>query len=125
MKTRAWIALFAALLLVSCAAAWYVSHRRPADSLVGVRQDGRLVRCVDLALAAEPYDIALADGCVVRVEAGEIRMLSSDCPDQICVAQGALTGNLPIVCVPNRVVIRYLSEPDAGYDAVSGAVPGN
>lgn len=123
MKTRAWIALFAALLLISGAAAWYLSRGRAADSLVGVYQDGKLVQSVDLALAAEPYDIVLTDGCVVRVEGGEIRMLSSDCPDQICVAQGTLKGNLPIVCVPNRVVIRYLSKADAGYDAVSGAIP--
>ena len=59
MKTRAWIFIFAALLLVSGAAAWYVSRERAADSLVGVYQDGRLVRTVDLASAAEPYDIVL------------------------------------------------------------------
>lgn len=125
MRTRAWIALFAALLLTSGAAAWYIARERPADTLVGIYQDGRLVRTVDLALTAEPYDIALTNGCVVRVEAGEIRMLSSGCPDGICVAQGPLAGNLPIVCVPKRVVIRYLSEADAGYDAVSGAIPGS
>lgn len=122
LSTRAWIAIFA-VLLACCAAAWFLLVPRSAGSLVGVYENGKLVRKVDLAAHAEPYEIVLTGwgNSVVRVEAGAIYMYASDCPDQLCVAHGSLNDGLPIVCVPNRVVIRYLAETDKGYDAVSGA----
>lgn len=122
LKTRVWVIVFA-LLLLGSAAAWRLVAARPAGSLVGVYEDGRLVRTVDLAAVGEPYEIVLtARGhCVLSVGEGSIYMRSSDCPDQICVLHGPLTNGLPIVCMPNRVMIRYLFGADEGYDAISGA----
>ncbi len=40
----------------------------------------------------------------VEIKAGKARMLESDCPDKRCVKQGA-TDRLPIICLPNRVVV--------------------
>ena len=52
-----------------------------------------------------------------EVKNGAIRFASSDCPDQICVRHGPLTRSSgPIVCLPNRLSIRYLDgtlQPDA------------
>ena len=42
----------------------------------------------------------------VRVEPGAICVTHADCPDQICVFQGRLTGSgIPIICMPHRLVI--------------------
>jgi len=120
LRTRTWLAIFA-LLLIFCLGAWFLLPRT-AGSLVGVYENGALVRTLDPAAYTEPYEIVLTGWgrSVVRVEAGSIYMYASDCPDQLCVLHGPLDGGLPIICVPNRVAIRYLSEQDKGYDAVSG-----
>ena len=43
---------------------------------------------------------------VVEVADGRVHMLTSDCPDKICVGMGWITrpGQV-VVCMPNRVVI--------------------
>lgn len=126
MKTRSWIILFSVLFLIACAAAWYLAETGKGRTLAGVYEDGRLVRTIDLSLVSQPVDILLTGvgRCVIRAENGEIFMQASDCPDQLCVAHGPLTGGLPIVCLPNHVVVRWLSTEDLGYDAVSGAISG-
>lgn len=44
----------------------------------------------------------------VEIMDGKVRMLEADCPDQRCLKQGA--GDvLPIVCLPNRVVVEIRS----------------
>lgn len=123
MKTRGWLLLFAAALLLCGAAAWIIGSAGPGGAVVGIYRDGKLVKSVDLSAVAEPYDIVLEGpgSCVVRVEPGSIYMLSSTCPDQLCVGQGALKGP-PVVCLPNRVVLRYLGETDMGYDAMTGSL---
>ncbi|MEL7609331.1 MAG: NusG domain II-containing protein [Bacillota bacterium] len=124
MKTRYWILLFLAVLLLCAAAAWHIENTKPSEALAGVYQNGRLVRTVDLSAVTEPYDIVLteAGSCDVRVEPGKIYILSSTCPDQLCVKHGPLGGGLPVACLPNKVVIRWLSETDKGYDAMTDAV---
>lgn len=47
----------------------------------------------------------------ISVEPGRIRVLASDCPDQICVNHGWLKSEAaPIVCLPNELVIRLLPQ---------------
>ena len=56
----------------------------------------------------------------ILVEPGAISVLSADCPDQICVHQGILSDSaLPIVCLPNRLVIQ-LREADDGDSLLDG-----
>jgi hypothetical protein len=47
----------------------------------------------------------------ILVEKGRIRVIESDCPDQVCVRTGWLTktGELA-VCVPNRLMIKIEGE---------------
>jgi len=56
----------------------------------------------------------------LEIEHGQIRMLSSDCPDGTCIRQGWRSGGiLPIVCLPNRVVVTFDDgSSDLDIDAV-------
>ncbi len=47
----------------------------------------------------------------VAIKGGMIRMLSSDCHDRRCVKQG-FTKAMPIICLPNRVVIEIKVKQD-------------
>ena len=90
--------------------------------LVGMLRgaDARRVEVVQGGNVLYTYDLATASPQTVRIEApdggwneftiadGEIRMTAADCPDQTCVHMGPqLAENLPIVCLPHQLVIRF------------------
>lgn len=45
----------------------------------------------------------------VEIRNGKAKMLFSDCPDKRCMKQG-FAQNLPIICLPNKVVIEFVDE---------------
>lgn len=55
-----------------------------------------------------------------EVRDGAVRMLHSDCPKKVCVAQGWIRNpGEVIVCAPNQVVVRISGETRKDIDAVS------
>lgn len=61
------------------------------------------------------------DGAYVTVVSGEsgARIAASSCSDQLCVHQGAITeSGHSIVCLPNRVVVRLISDENPDVDAM-------
>lgn len=116
MKTRNWILLFV-LIALACIAALLLIGRTPA-ARAEIYSDGQLVRTISLSQDGE-YRIDSARGWnVVVVENGAIRVTSASCSNQDCVHRGAANGGAPIVCLPNRLVIRFTGEAD--YDALVG-----
>ncbi len=66
----------------------------------------------NLAVGVYPLNrdrvIRLDEHNTVGIKDGKVRMLKADCPDKLCVKQGA--GDvLPIVCLPNQVVVEIRS----------------
>jgi len=47
----------------------------------------------------------------VRIQNSKVKMLSADCPDRRCVKQSS-TDMLPIVCLPNHVVVEIRAKDD-------------
>lgn len=73
-----------------------------------------------IALADDAvYEVAGALGTVVvEVADGSVRVVGSDCPDQICVRTGAVSApGSVIACVPNGVVVRVGGGGRDGLDA--------
>lgn len=86
-----------------------------------IHVDGALYKTIPLAEVDSPYEFTIqtSDGHYnkIYVETGSIRISSADCPDLICVKQGAITNSLlPITCLPHKLVIS-LKPTDAGTDA--------
>ena len=115
-KTSYWIALIAVIAALAAAAALWV-HFRHADAVIAnVYLDGECIRSIDLSRVSEP-EIFTVEGEIgtntVQVEPGRIRVSRAECPDQICVHMGWLTseGGMPIVCLPNRLVIELADTP--------------
>ena len=121
-KTRTWILVILAILVLSLAASVYLLTRRPDGRVARIYVDGELIREIDLdALAApERFTVATDRGeNVVLAEPGRIRVESADCPDQVCVRAGWLSDSAtPIVCLPHRLVIELAGE--TGLDAEVG-----
>lgn len=74
--------------------------------------DGELYDEIDLDAVALPYDITIEteEGYnIIHVEHGQISVSEADCPDQICVRQGAISDSIiPIACLPHRLVIEIV-----------------
>lgn len=93
---------------------------RTAKSTSGtliVETDGRQTMRLPLKGAVRRFSVP---GVGMTIEAGEgrVRVVSSDCPEQICVGTGWI--GLPgqsIICVPNHTVFRLTGR--GGPDAVS------
>ncbi len=86
-----------------------------------IYKDGELIKTVPLENLSEPYEFEIRDGesfNIIRVEEGRIRVVSASCPDKVCVNSGYISdGVMPIVCLPNKLVI----EIEGAEDAADGA----
>lgn len=116
MKTRKWIIILSALVLL-CAVCWLViTNFSYQTQVVGIYQDGQLVEKIDLGSVTQEREITLSGESgenVILISHGHIKMKSADCPDKICVNHGELkTASSPIVCLPNKVIIKFENKLD-------------
>lgn len=112
MKTKVWI-LGLAVVLALCVAlsAWVL---RPGQQALWAEiwSDGRLVETVSL-LTDRVLTVESDYGSnVITVRDGKIAVTQADCPDGYCMAWGYCDRGVDIVCLPNRMVIRFVAEQD-------------
>lgn len=123
VKTRTWIIVISALLLLSSLSALWLWLRPAGGSVANIYVEGKLVRSVDLASLTEEeiFTVETPSG-VNTVSAGPdgIRVIDADCPDRVCVRSGLLTSSAPIVCLPHRLVIRLSEKAPGEPDAIAG-----
>jgi hypothetical protein len=91
----------------------------PATREVLIYRGDTIVTTVPLAedrrIDLSPHGAAM----VVEIRAGQVRVHSSDCHQQICVRKGWTSQvHDPIICIPNRVTIEVTGRDDR-YDAIS------
>lgn len=114
MKTRTWIFLFVLLLLLCGGLSVYLFH---SGSAVGVdarfaeiSSHGEVIATVALHLDRE-LTVKNGDSYnVVSVKDGKIAVTEASCPDHYCMHRGFCNSGPEIVCLPNRLVIRFLGE---------------
>jgi hypothetical protein len=119
---RFWLILLGVVVTVSAVAALVL--RQVPTSHAHIIQDGVLIESINISVVTEPYTINIEGSKglnVIAVERGRIRMLNADCPDGTCVRQGWVSGGMtPIVCLPNRLLIKLDSGNRLDIDAVVG-----
>ena len=129
-SNRFWLFLLGGIIFCSSVVMLFLWQTPAGYSRI--YKDGVLVTdAVNLQTLSEPFTIII-DGAVntggtgglniVEADHGRIRMLEADCLDGFCVRQGWVSGGfVPIVCLPNRVVITFEGgADDMGVDAVVG-----
>lgn len=84
---------------------------RPSESkVVDIVSDREILYTIDLS-EAENQELVISyhgSSNTVKIENGEIWVREAQCPDQTCLSMGKLSSeSLPIVCLPNRLIIRY------------------
>ena len=118
MKTRTWILIVTALAVVCVGLSFLFFRTGDASRYAEVYSDGELVLTLDLQVDGA-YRIGTADGWnVLTVENGRVSVSDASCPSQDCVRHLPSDSGAPIVCLPNRMVIKFADE--AGYDALIG-----
>lgn len=118
MKTRTWILLFATLLIL-CIGASFLLLSPGEASRAEILSDGKVVRIVELGID-QVFTVTSPDGGTntVTVKDGRIAVTHASCPDLYCAQRGWCSGGAQIVCLPNRMVIRFLEEQE--IDAMVG-----
>ena len=117
MKTKTWIMLLAAVLVVCLGLSAWLLWPREAQS-AQVYSDGELLFTLDLRFDQTKTVHSQYGTNVITVRGGKVAVTQADCPDHYCMDRGFCSGGAQIVCLPNRLVIRFGGEPE--IDAVAG-----
>ena len=105
--------LLGGLLLISAVVGWLFAGKDGKTAVVTL--DGIILAEVDLSKVEVPYTLE-AEGKhhnTIEFDRDRVRVSHADCPDQVCVDTGWIEdGTVPIVCLPNRLVIEITGEGD-------------
>jgi len=121
-KKRIIIWVFVLLLAaMACLAVFFVFANGKNGDIVTISRGGIVMYSVNVKTIAEPFEYEIKDenGEVlntVYLSRDAVYIVYADCPDGLCVKQGKL-GAVPIICLPNGVVVRYESD-NADYDTI-------
>ena len=118
MKTRTWILIFALILIVCLGASLSFLAPGEASTHAEILSEGRVIHTVDLRIDRE---ITVSSGYgsnTVTVKDGKIAVTEATCPDHYCMHRGYCNSGTQIVCLPNRLVIRFVGAQDV--DMVAG-----
>ncbi len=106
MKTKYWVAIFTVVAAV-CIFLSLPLLRQEEAAFARIVSKGEVVKTVDLAIDQE---FTVDSKNTVTVRDGKIAVTWADCPDHYCMKRGYCDRGTDIVCLPNRLVIEFLSE---------------
>ena len=119
MKTRTWILIFVLILAGCLGASFYFLMPGEAAMYAEVTSHGQVVKTVDLRIDQE-FSVENEKGGynIITVRDGKIGVSDATCPDHYCMKRGYCNSGTEIVCLPNRMTIRFLGGQE--IDAVVG-----
>lgn len=122
-KRKGDIAALACMLLLALTAflVFYFSggSRKGAEAVIFV--DGAEKERCSLA-ENQTFTVLLEDGSynLVLIEGGRVQVSDADCPDRLCVRQGAVSQNgESIICLPHKLVVFIDSPEESDMDTVT------
>lgn len=119
MKTRTWIFLITGLFALCLGLSAFLLLSGGSAAYAEISSQGRILQIVDLRLDQELLVTTPQGGRnLITVRDGKVAVTDANCADQICVKRGFCSGGTQIVCLPNRLVIRFLEQ--SSIDAVTG-----
>ena len=118
MKSKYWVLLLGAVLLVSAALSLWLLLPKGAAPYAEIWSEGKLVQTVNLNVDTT-LEVKSQFGInVVTVKDGKIAVTEADCPDHYCMQRGYCHSGAQIVCLPNRLVIKFTGQQS--IDGVAG-----
>ena len=111
MKTRTWIILFAGVLVAAICSAWFLLPRGKA-ARAEIWSEGRLLEIVEL-FENRQLTVETEKGInIICIRDGKIGVIEADCPDGYCMKRGFCDGGSPIVCLPHKLVIKFVGDQE-------------
>lgn len=109
-----------AVILVAAIVGTVITFTAPSSDTVEIISNGETLYTIDLS---HTQDRIIRIDCndsynIIEITDGKIHVSEAGCPDKTCVSMGFLKSGAPIVCLPNRLVIRYVEGGE--LDAVAG-----
>ena len=118
MKSKYWIIALSAVLLICAALSFWLLFPGRQTQWAEVWSDGELIKTVNL-LQEGSFTVENGYGTnIITVKDGKIAVTEATCPDHYCMKRGFCSSGAQIVCLPNRLVIKFVAEQ--GIDGVSG-----
>ena len=118
MKNKTWIAILAALLCVCVGLSIWLLKPGQEASQVEVWSEGELKYTLDLAVDQEVTVTTEQGSNTITVKDGKVAVTAANCPDHYCMQRGYCAGGAQIVCLPNRLIIKFMGEQE--IDGVVG-----
>ena len=118
MKTRTWIIVLCVVLLACVGLSIWLLSPGEAAAQAEIWLDGELYKTVSLHTDQEFVVEGPYGSNTVTVKDGKIAVTAADCPDHYCVERGFCDSGVQIVCLPNRLVLKFVGEQTV--DAVVG-----
>ena len=111
----------AAAVFLSGIAGSVILLSAPSGDSVEVVRNGEVLYSFDMRTAQDQsIRIDYGDSYnIIEISEGKIRVSEAGCPDKTCVKMGWLKSSTPVVCLPNRLEIRFLGESN-DVDVVVG-----
>ena len=117
MKTKHWIFLLGGIVALCLVLSIVLLGGSEAD-FAQVYSDGKLLYTLNLHIDQQKEVVSEFGTNVITVSGGKVAVTHADCPDGYCMKRGFCNGGAQIVCLPNRLVIRFGGEQDV--DAAAG-----
>ena len=117
MKTKTWVILLSALLAVCLGLSLWLLRPQQAG-YAQVWSNGKLIHTLDLQVDRVVEVKNDSGSNRIEVRDGKIAVTEADCPDHHCINRGFCSGGVQIVCLPNKLVIRFVGATE--LDGVAG-----
>ena len=115
MKSKYYIVIFAVVLALCAVVSFLFLMPRGEASAVEIWSDGVLIDTWSLAVN-QSITVGYEDGYnVVTVKGGKVAVTEATCPDHYCMKRGFCDGGAQIVCLPNRLVLKFIGEQEVDF----------
>ncbi len=118
MKSKTWMALIGGLLALCLGLSLWLLWPGGDAAYAEIWSDGKLVHTLALSVDRQVTVQTGRGTNVITVKDGKIAVTQADCPDHYCMDRGFCAGGTQIVCLPNRLVIRFTEKQE--LDGVAG-----
>ena len=105
--------IFTAVFFVFVLLAVCLTFLEPDENIAVISVNGKEWQTVALDTDSE-FSVNTEYGeNLIEIKDGNIRIISADCPDKLCMRHGKLHSKYDsIVCLPNKLVIEYKTYAD-------------
>ena len=112
--------LVALILIIGIGSLFAISRLRQPGEHVVVEVNNQEVQRLDLDRTQEIVVTGPIGETRIKIEHGTAQVLSSDCPEKICVLTREIrhAGEM-IVCVPNKVVVKIIGKAENQFDVIT------